>query len=148
MAKSKKRKRQHFCVPGWTSKRDAEADAAIFKKTGGHKATVKKADGGYKVCYTMGAKRRGNVPAHLRGSTERYTVKGPAHWRRSYHTSMDAAIKAGHKCSTQFPNAICRVEAGLPGMQRTIAECNRNECYQVSSGVGKRKRKSAKRSRR
>ena len=141
MAKSKKRKRQYFCVPGWTSKRDAEADAAIFKKGGGHRATVKKANGDYKVCYTMGTKRRGNVPAHLRGADDRYVVSGPAHWKRSFHTSESAAIAAGHKCSTQFPNAVCKVTKGLPGMQKTIAECNRNECWKLSGGVGKRRRR-------
>lgn len=144
MAKSRKRKRQHFCVPGWTSKRDAEIDAKIFKQHGGHKATVKPDGSGWKVCYTMGAKRRSNVPKHLRGASERYTVVGPPRWRRGHYTSKSAAMKAGHDCSTQFPNAICRVEEGLPGMQRTIAECNRNECYNVS-GMGKRRRRKARR---
>jgi hypothetical protein len=85
------------------------------------------------------AKRRRKKSAF--GSTERYTVVGPPRWRRSVHTSKSAAIDAGHACSKQFPNAVCRVEHGLPGMQRTIAECNRNECYQVS-GIGRRRRKA------
>jgi len=141
MAKSKRRKRQYFCVPGWTNKRDAEMDAKIFKQHGGHKATVKRDGSGWKVCYTMGAKRRKQVPKHLRGADERYVVTGPARWRRSLHTAKSDAMKAGHNCSKQFPNAVCRVERGLPGMQKTIAECNRNECYQVGGGVGRRKRR-------
>lgn len=85
------------------------------------------------------AKRRRKKRAF--GSTERYVVVGPARWRRSLHTSKSAAMKAGHDCSKQFPNAVCRVEHGLPGMQTTIAECNRSECYQVGGGVGRRKRR-------
>lgn len=79
------------------------------------------------------------------GSTERYIVSGPARYKRSHHTSYDAAIKAGHKCSQQFPNAVCRVERGLPGLQKTVAECNRNECWKVSSAMGKRRRRKARR---
>jgi hypothetical protein len=143
--KHRKKKRQYFCVGGWTNKRDAEIDAKIFTEHGGHRATVKKAGNGYKVCYTMGAKRRTNVPAHLRGAPDRFTVVGPPRWRRSLHTSKAAALKAGHDCSKQFPNAVCRVEEGLPGMQRTIAECNRNECYQVASFGKRKRRKKARR---
>jgi len=77
------------------------------------------------------------------GSSARYVVSGPARYRRSLHTSYEAAMKAGHACSKQFPNAVCRVEEGLPGLQRTVAECNRNECYQVGGGgVGRRRRKA------
>lgn len=80
------------------------------------------------------------------GSSERYVVSGPARWKRSLHASYDAAIKAGHACSKQFPNAVCRVEHGLPGLQRTVAECNRNECYKVSDmGRRKRRRKARRR---
>jgi hypothetical protein len=141
MAKSKKRKRQYFCVGGWTNKRDAEIDAKIFKEHGGHKATVKKSGSGYKVCYTQGKKRRGNVPAHLRGSDDRFVVSGPPGWPRSLHASESAALTAGHKCSTKFPNAVCKVTKGLPGMQKTVAECNRNECWKTGGGVGKRRRR-------
>lgn len=80
-------------------------------------------------------KRRKNL-----NGTERYIVSGPARWKRSFHTSHAAAMKAGHKCSQQFPNAICKVEVGLPGLQRVVAECNRNDCWQVN-GFGKRKRR-------
>ncbi len=71
MAKIRKRKRQYFCVGGWTSKRDAEIDAKIFREHGGHKATVKSDGSGWKVCYTMGTKRRHQVPKHLRAPTRR-----------------------------------------------------------------------------
>jgi hypothetical protein len=74
------------------------------------------------------------------GNSERYVVSGPAYWKRSFHTTENAALAAGHQCSKQFPNAVCKVTHGLPGMQKTIAECNRNECYRVA-GLGKRKRK-------
>lgn len=141
MAKNKKRKRQYFCVGGWTSKRDAEADAKIFKEHGGHKATVKKSGSGYKVCYTMGAKRRTNVPAHLRGTDDRYVVSGPATWRRSLHSSKSAAIEQAKACSKKHPNAVCKVTQGLPGLQRVVAECNRSECWNADGGVGKRRRR-------
>lgn len=89
------------------------------------------------------AKRRRSSKRSF-GSTERYTVVGPPRWKRGHYTSKSAALKAGHACSTQFPNAVCRVEYGLPGMQQTIAECNRNECYTVG-GMGKRRRRKARR---
>lgn len=79
------------------------------------------------------------------GSSERYVVTGPAKWKRSFHTSHSAAMTAGAQCSKQFPNAVCRVEHGLPGMQKTIAECNRNECWKVSGAMGKRRRRKARR---
>lgn len=78
------------------------------------------------------------------GSSERYIVSGPARWKRSFHTSYDAAMKAGRKCSEQFPNAVCRVEHGLPGLQKTVAECNRNDCWKVNNGVGRRRRRRRK----
>jgi hypothetical protein len=76
------------------------------------------------------------------GSADRYVVSGPARWPRSFHTSKTAALAAGHACSTKFPNAICKVTYGLPGMQKTVAECNRSECWNVSGGVGRPYRKS------
>lgn len=75
------------------------------------------------------------------GASDRYVVSGPTRWKRSFHTSFDAALKAGHTCSKQFPNAVCKVEHGLPGLQKTVAECNRNECWKVSSAMGKRRRR-------
>lgn len=81
------------------------------------------------------------------GSSERYIVSGPDRYRRSFHKSYDAAMKAGHACSRQFPNAVCRVEEGLPGMQRVVAECNRNECYAAGGGVGRRRRRRKSRRR-
>ncbi len=142
MAKSKKRKRQYFCVGGWTNKRDAEADARIFKENGGHRATVKKSGSGYKVCYTQGAKRRTNVPAHLRGADgDRFVVSCPTTWPRSFHKNKSDAMAKAQACSKKHPNAICKVTQGLPGMQKTIAECNRNECWNASGGVGKRRRR-------
>jgi hypothetical protein len=77
----------------------------------------------------------------LGSSSGRFVVSGPSGYRRSLHKSYSAAMDAGHACSRQFPNAVCRVEEGLPGMQRTIAECNRNECYNVGGGVGRRRRR-------
>jgi len=71
------------------------------------------------------------------GSSDRFVVSGPAHWKRSFHNSESAALAAGHKCSKQFPNAICKVTHGLPGMQKVVAECNRNECWSTG-GLGKR----------
>lgn len=88
------------------------------------------------------AKRRRKKSAF--GSSDRFVVSGPAHYKRSYHTSESAALAAGHKCSKQFPNAICKVTHGLPGMQKTIAECNRNECWRTGS-LGKRRRRKARR---
>jgi hypothetical protein len=77
------------------------------------------------------------------GASERYTVSGPPRWKRSFHTSYDAAVKAGHACSRQFPTEVCRVETGLPGLQRTLTACYRNECERVAD-FGKRKRKRRK----
>ena len=73
------------------------------------------------------------------GSSDRFVVSGPARYKRSFHASESAALKAGHACSRQFPNAVCRVERGLPGMQQLVAECNRNECDRVG-GFGKRRK--------
>lgn len=79
---------------------------------------------------------------------ERFTVKGPARWRRSVHTSMESAMAQAKVCSTQFPNAVCRVERGLPGLQKVVAECNRNECARVGTALGRSKRKRRRRKRR
>jgi hypothetical protein len=79
------------------------------------------------------------------GSAERYVVSGPARWPRSFHTSKTAALDAGHACSKKFPDAICKVTYGLPGMQKTVAECNRNECWAVSGSVGRRRRRKSSR---
>jgi hypothetical protein len=50
-------RRKYVCVPGFTSKRDALAEAAIIRRIG-HKATVKRdSAGGYKVCRTMKRRR-------------------------------------------------------------------------------------------
>ena len=84
------------------------------------------------------AKRRRKKRAF--GSAERFVVSGPARYKRSLHTSESAALKAGHACSKQFPNAVCKIERGLPGMQQLVAECNRNECYHTG-GFGKRRRR-------
>jgi len=75
------------------------------------------------------------------GSSDRFVVSGPATWRRSVHTTKSAAVDQAKACSKRHPNAICKVTEGLPGMQRTIAECNRSECYAVSGGMGKRRRR-------
>lgn len=91
------------------------------------------------------AKKRSKKRRSSIGSSDRFVVSGPPRWRRSVHTSYNAAIQSGHKCSRDFPNAVCRVEQGLPGMQRTVAECNRNECYQLGGGVGRRRRRKARR---
>lgn len=87
----------------------------------------------------------------LGSSSGRFVVSGPSGYRRSLHKSYDAAMSAGHACSRKFPNGVCRVEEGLPGMQRIVAECNRNECYSASGGMGKvskHRRKSYRRPRR
>ena len=47
-----KRKRAYFCAPGYANKRDAEHDAAAYRKTG-KRATVKRAPGGFKVCISF-----------------------------------------------------------------------------------------------
>jgi hypothetical protein len=46
-----KRKRKYVCEGPFATKRDATAEAAIIRQIG-HKATVKRASGGYKVCRT------------------------------------------------------------------------------------------------
>ncbi len=81
----------------------------------------------------------------LRGTDDRYVVSGPAHWRRSQHTTKSAAIDRAKECSKKHPNAICKVTQGLPGMQTTVAECNRSECWQAGGGVGKRRRRKGRR---
>jgi len=77
----------------------------------------------------------------LRGSSDRFVVSGPATWRRSVHTTKSAALDQAKACSKKHPNAVCRVTEGLPGLQRTVAECNRSECYAVGGGVGRRRRR-------
>lgn len=145
MAKKRnRRRRQHFCVPGFERKIDADWEAKIIRSAG-HKASVKPDGRGWKVCRTMKDKRRTNVPSTLRGVDDRFVVSGPSRWKRSFHTSYDAAMKSGKKCSKQFPNAVCKVEKGLPGMQRTIAECNRDECWKVSGSMGRRRRRKTRR---
>jgi hypothetical protein len=74
----------------------------------------------------------------------RYVVDGPSNWKRTFHKSYDAAMKAAQSCSTKHPNAVCRVETGLPGAEHTVAECNRNECYGVSGGMGRRRRRKGR----
>jgi hypothetical protein len=52
-------KRRYVCESGFTSKRDANAEAAIIRKSIDLKATVKPdGSGGYKVCRTYKRKRR------------------------------------------------------------------------------------------
>lgn len=87
------------------------------------------------------AKRKRSKKRRMLGSSDRYVVSGPATWRRSVHTSKSAALDQAKACSKKHPNAICKVTEGLPGLQRTVAECNRSECYNVSGGVGKRRRR-------
>ncbi len=77
----------------------------------------------------------------LRGSEDRYVVSGPATWRRSLHTSKSAAVDQAKACSKKHPNAVYKVTQGLPGLQRTVAECNRSECWSADGGVGKRRRR-------
>jgi hypothetical protein len=79
-------------------------------------------------------------------ASDRFIVSGPARWRRSFHTSVDAALTSAKRCSEQFPNSICTVSEGLPGLQHVIAECNRNECYSAL-GAAKRRRRTKKRRR-
>ncbi len=81
----------------------------------------------------------------LRGSEDRYVVSGPATWRRSLHTTKNAAIDQAKACSKKHPNAVCKVTQGLPGLQRTVAECNRSECWQAGGSMGKRRRRKARR---
>jgi hypothetical protein len=77
-------------------------------------------------------------------SAERFVVGGPPRWRRTFHTSSAAAVESAQRCSRQFPNAVCTISEGLPGLQRVVAECNRDECYRVASLNARRRRKKAK----
>lgn len=79
--------------------------------------------------------------------SQRYVVHGPVRWKRSLHSSLPAALHAAHACSAAFPNAICKIEQGLPGMQRVTHECNRRECWTVGAGLGRGRHKKSKRSR-
>lgn len=88
---------------------------------------------------------RDRKAAEQLGSSDRFVVRGPASWPSSFHTAKRDAIAKAQACSKKHPNAICKVTQGLPGMQKTIAECNRNECWTVSGSVGKRRRKKARR---
>jgi hypothetical protein len=90
--------------------------------------------GGAGYLASPGAAKRRKKP--FGSADDRYVVSGPARWPRSFHTSKTAALAAGHACSAKFPDAICKVAYGLPGMQKTVAECNRNECWNVGGGVG------------
>ena len=79
-------------------------------------------------------------------ASDRYVVAGPTRWRRTFHSSIDAALTSAKRCSKQFPNAVCTVNEGLPGLQRVVAECNRDECWRASSAMGRRrKRRKARR---
>ncbi len=89
------------------------------------------------------AYKRPRTGRMLGAGTEHYVVSGPQRWKRSVHTSKTAALKSARTCARQFPNAVCKVTEGLPGMQRLVAECNRDDCDMVS-GFGKRRRRSTK----
>jgi len=78
-------------------------------------------------------------------SPDRYIVSGPTRWKRSFHTSIDAALTSAKRCSKQFPNAVCAVTEGLPGLQRVVAECNRDECWRAANLSARRRRRKARR---
>lgn len=53
------RRRKHFCSYGWTSKRDADAEAQIARTAPStKKVSVTRAGDGWKVCTTFRGKRR------------------------------------------------------------------------------------------
>lgn len=50
-------KRAYKCEGPFHSRRDADIEASIIRRIG-HKATVKRVPGGYKVCRTVKRRRR------------------------------------------------------------------------------------------
>jgi hypothetical protein len=86
-------------------------------------------------------------PASFAGAGGRYVVSGPPGWRRSLHASKQAALEQAKACSKKHPNAVCKVAEGLPGLQKTVAECNRNECWLVDGALGKRRRRRRRKAR-
>lgn len=52
-----KRRRFYRCEGPFHLKRDADAEAAIIRRIGGHKATVKRDARGYMVCRTYKKRR-------------------------------------------------------------------------------------------